>query len=103
MKLHLIGGVHGKVHEYTNIIHTLPMGDKSVQLGDMGVGFPDAILFSLPHDHKWFRGNHDDPTISRMHPNYLGDYGYDSETKIFWMAGAYSIDYQWRVEGLSWW
>jgi DNA repair exonuclease SbcCD nuclease subunit len=46
----------------------------------------------------WIRGNHDDPTASRKHKNYLGEYGYIPKHKLFYVAGAWSIDFAWRKE-----
>lgn len=106
MNLHLIGDVHGKLWEYHNLVETFPMGDQSIQLGDMGIGFKnDRILRTgkAMKDHKFLRGNHDSPAECHAHPNYLSDYGYNAVSRIFHVAGAFSIDYAWRVEGVSWW
>ena len=56
-------------------------------------------------DHKWIRGNHDNPTLCRtlVDRGYAGDYGYDEVNGFFWLGGAYSIDWRWRVPGISWW
>lgn len=106
MRLHLIGDVHGKWLDYSNILHAIPMGERSIQLGDMGIGFKnDRVLRTgkAMKDHKFFRGNHDNPAECRAHPNYYGDWKYDPVTKIFNVAGAFSIDYAWRVDGINWW
>lgn len=95
--------------------------DCSLQLGDMGVGFSESYghKYSLEgksyspiyknNNHRWIRGNHDDPEISRNHPNYLGDYGYDEYTGIFYVSGGLSIDLQSRIDYykkygiITWW
>jgi len=87
--------------------------DCSLQLGDMGIGFSSNIeKYSLQgktyppilnNNHKWIRGNHDDPEMSRNHPNYLGDYGYDEYTGIFYVSGGFSIDYMYRIKDITWW
>jgi hypothetical protein len=57
----------------------------------------------MSDNHKFFRGNHDDPAKCRAHQNYLGDYGYLEDDKLFYVAGAWSIDQARRVAGISWW
>lgn len=78
--------------------------DSSVQVGDMGI-FDKRDMDKIPENpnHKFFRGNHDNPALCRSHPNYLSDYGYDSKDGIFWMAGGYSIDWTWRTIGIDFW
>jgi Calcineurin-like phosphoesterase len=99
----VIGDVHGKVETYQKIIQRMPEGQRSVQIGDMGLGFKGVGLHEMPDCHKWFRGNHDNPEKCRANKNYLGDYGYLPEDKLFWLGGAFSIDRDYRVEGVSWW
>jgi DNA repair exonuclease SbcCD nuclease subunit len=80
--------------------------DCSIQLGDMGVGFGDYKNNPLPvfsFNHKWIRGNHDNPSICKKHPNYMGDYGYDEGSGIFFLSGGFSVDHLMREEGLNWW
>lgn len=107
-KITFIGDVHGKTGPYVSKLRQLPEGSKSLQLGDMGLGFkgvglppPGSVSPSL--DHKFIRGNHDSPEKCRTHPNYAGEYGYWPEEELFFLGGAWSIDWKWRVEGISWW
>lgn len=109
-----IGDVHGKVIEFQNMLERriLPdseEGEPIIQVGDMGAGF-----VTVPRYHpnvRWIRGNHDDPQESRKHPNYIGlkDYGYNEQHKLFWLAGAWSIDKDirlWRMRNggaVQWW
>ena len=94
-----IGDVHGKIDRYLE-----KLGDKpSLQIGDMGLGFEGVHLPSLASQHRFIRGNHDNPQTCRRHQNYAGDYGYDFAPKLFYLGGAYSVDKQWRVPGVSWW
>lgn len=95
----LIGDVHGKFNEYLRIIQD---EESSIQLGDFGVGFPKYRPFNIPEQHRFIRGNHDNPDVCRQHPNYLGEFGY-TDKDIFFVSGAYSIDKDWRIEGVSWW
>ena len=67
----VIGDVHGNIAEYLAICSEC---DRSVQLGDMGLGFKGVYL---PSDevmnHKFIRGNHDDPAACREHPYFIKD------------------------------
>jgi hypothetical protein len=101
--MYFIGDVHGKIHEYMALVDSLPKNAKSIQIGDMGVGFKGVNLPPLKKDHMnmWFRGNHDSPEASRAHKDYLRDWGYWE--KVFFMAGAWSIDQAYRTPGVSWW
>lgn len=103
-----VGDVHGKIWEFQKLIErrTKPE-DLVVQCGDLGMGF--CFIPHFPSNVRWIRGNHDDPQMSRMHSNYLGDYGYLPEYKLFYLAGAWSIDHQWRKASMlkggetCWW
>jgi len=100
----LIGDVHGKWVEYKNLVSQFP-GQTTIQVGDMGVGFPNKETLDLPETAFWIRGNHDNPELCRKHPNYLGDYGTKEIDgyKVFFLGGAWSIDRRFRLEGVSWW
>jgi hypothetical protein len=99
----VIGDVHGWTKSYQKFVQRLPEGQRSVQIGDMGIGFRGVGLQDMPEQHKWFRGNHDNPEKCRKYKSYLGDYGYDKETGIFWLAGAFSIDRGMRTMGVDYW
>jgi len=102
-----IGDVHGKIKQYRALIRGLPEGAKSLQIGDMGIGFKGVSLYPagslLRGDHKFIRGNHDSPAACLAHKLYKGDWGYDATEQLFYLGGAWSIDQNWRVEGVSWW
>lgn len=108
-KITIIGDVHGSTRSYQKWIRGNLFGEeRSIQIGDMGLGFsgvglpaPGQPEFSL--NHKFFRGNHDSPEKCRANRHYLGDYGYLEEDSLFWCAGAWSIDRAYRTEGVSWW
>jgi calcineurin-like phosphoesterase family protein len=104
-KIVVIGDVHGKTGNYKRLVRDMPDGQRSVQIGDMGVGFPGVVVHQMSMDHRWFRGNHDDPAKCHQHPNYLGvqDWGFLPEDNLFWLAGAFSIDRIYRQIGVSWW
>lgn len=109
MSITIIGDVHGYTKSYQKWLRdNLDPEHRSIQIGDMGLGFPGVGLPApgtpaVGPSHKFFRGNHDAPAKCRQHPNYLGDYGYLEQDKLFWVAGAFSIDKMWRVEDVSWW
>jgi hypothetical protein len=99
----IIGDVHGKTSTYQKMIRRMPPGQRSIQVGDMGIGFPYAGLHKMPDEHKWFRGNHDNPEKCRRTTNYLGDFGLLVGDNLFWLAGAFSIDRMWRTQGVDYW
>ena len=108
----LIGDVHGNFNRYHNFCKKLP---ESLQLGDMGVGFPDEsksnslqtkVLTrpkSINLNHKFICGNHDDYQYASTLPNCLGRFGYIEESGIFYISGGFSIDKQYRTPGINWW
>ena len=84
--------------------------DCSCQVGDMGIGFPGYIigdpvsmLPKIDRNHKFFRGNHDDPSLCNSHPNYLGDWGYLSASEMFFVSGGFSVDHDRRILGETFW
>lgn len=103
MKITFIGDVHGKTPQLERLLD-VEKGGLSFQVGDMGLGFKGVKL--RERDTKYFqfiRGNHDSPAACEAHPNYAGDYTYYPETGLYALGGAWSIDWEWRVEGVSWW
>lgn len=102
----VIGDVHGKFREYEILCNRFP-GVNTVQIGDMGVGFPLGRKPKFrPMYDRFFRGNHDNPAACKEFGfSYMGDGGsYDMcGTKFFFIPGAWSIDWQLRVEGRDWW
>lgn len=103
MKITFIGDVHGQTDIYQKMLRQKFEGQRTVQIGDMGIGFKGVGLHRMPENHKWFRGNHDDPAKCRQNPNYLGDYGFFRDENLFWLAGGFSIDRIYRVPGVTWW
>lgn len=57
---------------------------------------------TMRDDLGFIRGNDDDPSLCRSSPRNLGEFG-KSPDGLFWMSGAWSIDWQFRQEGVSWW
>jgi len=104
--MYFIGDVHGLFKAYNLLTKRLPA---SIQLGDMAIGFPGSTAVAeqmyFPEDlkYRFIRGNHDCPEACRKKKNYLGDFGYLETEKIFFVSGAWSIDKELRVVGVSWW
>lgn len=98
----IIGDVHGKVDEYWKIIQKHK--GSSIQVGDLG--FKKQHEWHLENmdntKHKINFGNHDDYGYLDS-PHSLGNYSYDHHTKLMTIRGAFSIDKEHRVEGISWW
>lgn len=113
MVIRFIGDVHGKYNAYKRILKDSP---PSVQVGDMGVGFmklrPDndvQYLTNPPYDrmvagnHKFIRGNHDNPAVCRKHSQYIADGTYWAPQRMMFVGGASSVDRALRTEGVDWW
>jgi len=108
----IIGDIHGKVDLYHKLIKESE-ASKTIQIGDFALGFSReldeeiyAYLDDLNKDessHKFFRGNHDDPKVCNNCSHYMGDWGYQEDTGIFWIAGAWSIDHARRTKDIDWW
>jgi len=103
----IIGDVHARLNRYFDIING---EEDTFQVGDMGLGFPGfdykpiiEDFKTLEGDHKFIRGNHDNPEYCKtQYPkNYAGEYGiYKGK---FFIGGAYSIDKNLRTPGIDWW
>ena len=105
------GDVHGLYERYRKIIRDVP---RSIQVGDMGVGFRrlggarhGAPERNPPHyamvrgDHRFIRGNHDNPEACRKHSQWIPD-GHFEDGMMF-VGGAVSADRALRAEGYDWW
>ena len=100
-----VGDVHGKWKRFDEIVKQNP--EKNiVQLGDFGVGFNTYDIYSDPrwgHKVNFVRGNHDNPSAAKVHPNYLGNYGIYFKGKVGYISGAWSIDSRFREASVNWW
>jgi predicted phosphodiesterase len=110
-ELTIIGDVHGKWSSYLDLLEQ-QQPERSIQIGDFGRGFPgretfegqvDQLIAKLPGDHKYFRGNHDNPAACREHTYCLDDTHWEPDNGLMVVAGAHSIDREWRVEDRDWW
>lgn len=108
-KIAFIGDVHGKFHQYHQIISNV---DESYQVGDMGIGFKDkegradAPVYSMGSNHFFIRGNHDNPETCKKNPRCIPDGTVKDHPilgTIMFIGGASSIDAHLRTEGVDWW
>lgn len=102
-----IGDIHGKIEKYAGIAVDAPDG-KSVQIGDFGHGFfhecerdDVADFFARNEGARFIRGNHDSPDESKASIGWIQDG--TVEDNVMYIGGAWSIDWQRRVPGRSWW
>lgn len=96
-----IGDMHGCFGQYREIIDS---NTDSIQVGDMGIFTEsDSHAIVTSQNHKFIRGNHDNPEMCRRHSNYLGEFGYIKNIELFWVSGASSIDAGGRLIGYDWW
>jgi hypothetical protein len=111
----LVGDIHGKTHDYINFSLAFgmrhasdPIPVRSVQVGDFGIGFAGSYwheqiskwMKEFPQ-HRFIRGNHDDPAKCKEMPNYIADGTVEGD--VMYLGGAWSIDHAYRTEGVSWW
>jgi len=113
----IVGDIHGNFNEYSfytlGIGRTRHMGDpvppeKSVQVGDFGIGFYTPYWHESVNDwmevhsgHRFIRGNHDDPAMCKTMAGYIPDGTIEGD--VMYIGGAWSIDREWRTEGKDWW
>lgn len=104
-KTRLIGDIHGKTYEYKLLIEKQ---ESTIQLGDFGIGFAGDYWHEHVNElhadgnHRFIRGNHDDPERCRKEmTGYIPDGTIEND--IFFMGGAWSIDWKYRVSGVDWW
>jgi hypothetical protein len=104
MSLLLIGDCHGRLFQYEEIIKYLEGdGVRSILLGELGFKPEHEWFIKSPYskNNKILFGNHD--YFPNLYESYsLGRYSYNPEYKMFCIAGGYSIDKQYRVEGKTW-
>lgn len=106
-KIGLIGDVHGKVTTYMQRIHKF---DATIQVGDFGfmTDWQKIARKKVNSEyHKIVPGNHEDYNflLNEGSPYSLGHFGteYFHGLNFFFVRGAYSIDEDMRIIGISWW
>lgn len=96
--MRFIGDIHANIHEYQQLTKGI---DNSVQVGDFGLGFGAERLTFSDGNHRFIRGNHDDPSLCRSHLKCIKDGTY--EDGIMYIGGATSVDRNIRTPGFDWW
>jgi len=101
----VIGDVHGKFFAYWEKIK---QSQYSIQLGDFGFASDWYRLIGNKinsDNHKIIPGNHEDYYGIRNEYTFGKDYGDVNwhGLNFFFVRGAYSVDYNLRTIGLSWW
>jgi predicted phosphodiesterase len=106
MGITLIGDVHGYGNndnrkQYLDIIGK---NEYTVQIGDCDFSY-EHLNHVDPEKHKVIAGNHDNHNMCYGDPHFLGRFGNHvlNGVPFFYIAGAWSIDYKYRVENESWW
>jgi predicted phosphodiesterase len=95
-----IGDVHGNRNQnMSKYIKLTTEVESSIQVGDFGAGF--IPLPDLDVNHRFIRGNHDDPAICAASQNWIPDG--TSQGEMFFVGGAYSVDRDDRIIGRDWW
>jgi len=104
--LRLVGDLHGDPNAINALIQSCHRYDLTIQVGDYGIGFgAERSLDSAPENLKILHGNHDNYDLLSQYPNDLGRFGvYEfAGRRIFYIAGAWSLDSSHRTEGIDWW
>lgn len=99
--IRIIQDIHGN---YDNYLDKIKDADYSIQLGDFGFDY-DCLKNVDSTRHKILGGNHDNYDKIVNVPHYLGDYGIHNlgGFRFFFVRGAWSIDHNNRIPGISWW
>lgn len=121
MRYRLIGDIHGDFNFYK---HAIKDAEKSIQLGDFGVGFyshktkiytpeleniryygplyEETFKEEGPNlNHRFIRGNHDNPEACKKNKLWIPDGSMVDH--FFCVGGALSIDKEFRTEGIDYW
>lgn len=100
----LIGDKHGLWNDYQLVIQGV---EKSIQLGDFGIGFAGDYWHDRVNDtigntgHRFIRGNHDDPKKCKEMLSWIPDGTVEND--VMMIGGAWSIDADYRSPGIDWW
>lgn len=100
----LIGDKHGLWNDYQLVIQGV---DRSIQLGDFGIGFAGDYWHDRVNDtigntgHRFIRGNHDDPKKCKEMLSWIPDGTIEND--VMMIGGAWSIDADYRSPGIDWW
>lgn len=117
----LVGDIHGMFNDYRFYSlgigreHMGPPAERSIQVGDFGLGFGrktfdghvDEWMKENPN-HRFIRGNHDNPAVIKNTTGYIPDGTIEGD--VMFVGGAWSIDnpdappgWYKRTENVNWW
>lgn len=100
-KLRFLGDNHGSHYYYKKALVDV---ESSIQVGDFGIGFCpnssakkfDDMLDKIPGNHRFIRGNHDNPFECKLSKHYIEDG--TIEGNMMFIGGAGSIDKEDRLK-----
>lgn len=109
MKTRIIGDIHGHWHDYSLLTENIE--HNSIQVGDFGRGFNGAYWeeradeYHKSKQHRFIRGNHDSPEVCKNSTGWIKDGTVESygDKTVMFIGGAWSIDWEYRREGVDWW
>jgi hypothetical protein len=103
--MRFIGDVHGKWNKYKSIAET---AEKSIQVGDFGIGFGEDSTqtkfiddFMADGNHRFIRGNHDNLDVCAERPGFIADAVVEDD--MMFVGGGLSIDKEFRTANVNWW
>lgn len=103
----IVGDIHGKIYDY-QAYSLAGWNGPSIQVGDFGIGFAGdywhesvAEWQQANPQHRFIRGNHDNPAQCKTMPGYINDGVIEND--VMYIGGAWSIDWAYRREGFDWW
>ena len=96
-KITILSDIHGNAGVHERIMQ---WNDSTLQIGDCGFDYSYLRKWD-PEKHKVLAGNHDNYSIMKKFPHFLGDFG--TWNGIFFVRGAYSVDKDLRVQDRDWW
>lgn len=110
----IIGDIHGMVNDY-KVYAIDDFQGPTIQVGDFGIGFGQSDYwyeslneFQTAGNHRFIRGNHDNPDMCKEIPNWIPDGTVEGD--VMFIGGAWSIDnpvappgWYRRTAGVDWW
>lgn len=93
MRVLLLGDVHGVAGPIERAVaESSERGGLPIyQVGDLRRRDQQNEQPNVPDDFRWIRGNWDSPGAAKRDPRYLGDFGIDPATGIFFLSGACTV------------
>lgn len=101
--MYFIGDIHGDFKAYEDILIDIGQSP-SMQVGDMGIGWPGQPIFpknSYPDIHRFIRGNHDNPYACAELKECIFKFEYSNGT--LYISGGESRDKKTRTVDFDYW